>query len=318
MTDPKDETGIHEFHRPVMSDEVVGLLELKRGMTVVDATVGGGGHAAAILEAISPGGEVIGIDRDPEAISAAMARLEGKGSRVRLIRGCFGEIGAILAEAGFKSVDAILADLGASSFQFDSAHRGFGFGRDAPLDMRMDPTRGEGAAEMLARLGEDEICDIIRRYGEERHARRIARVLARERVRTTAELASAVSRAMPPAARRGRIHPATRTFQALRIAVNDEMGELDRFLAAAPECLSAGGRLAVISYHSLEDRMVKHSFRRLASSGDYLLPMRKAIRPGAREVAENPRARSARLRVLERAGRPKGAAREEALGDRGA
>ncbi|MFH0798899.1 MAG: 16S rRNA (cytosine(1402)-N(4))-methyltransferase RsmH [Pseudomonadota bacterium] len=289
-----------EFHLPVMAREVVSRLGLKAGMRVVDSTLGGGGHAAAIIEAISPGGEFIGIDRDPDAISASMARLEAPGSRIRLIRGRMGEMGTILNDSGFESVDAILADLGVSSFQLDTASRGFSFGKDAPLDMRMDPTCGGNALDLIASMDEGELAAIIREYGEERYARRIARALSKKSIRTTGELAAAVAAAVPPQARHGRIHPATRTFQALRIAVNDEMGELSRFLETAPGKLSAGGRLAVISYHSLEDRKVKHSFRGAVAHGGFSLPFRRPVIPNDEEIAVNPRARSAKLRVMER------------------
>ena len=289
------------YHRPVMVAEVLQYLNLSPGRTAVDTTLGGGGHAEAILEAISPGGELIGIDRDPDAIGAAMARLDRPGFRVRLIRGRMGEIAELLRESGVDGVDAILADLGVSSFQLDAGWRGFSFREDAPLDMRMDPTDGESAAELIARLSEEELANVIWEFGEERNSRRIARrIKSQPGIATTAALAAAVAGAFPPKMRYGRIHPATRTFQALRIAVNDEMGELDRFLADAPSLLSAGGRIAVISYHSLEDRRVKRAFRGLAEGDAFSQPVRKAIAPTDAEIEENPRARSAKLRVIER------------------
>lgn len=289
------------FHLPAMVAEVLALLRPRPGLTVVDATVGGGGHAAAILEAITPGGELIGIDRDREAIAMAQQRLDRPGWRVRLLHGCMGEIGRLLEEIGVDRVGGILADLGVSSHQLEASWRGFSFQRDAPLDMRMDPTVGEGAAELLARLPEAELAALLGELGEERHARRIARAIKKMGpLRTTGELADAVIGAVPPRERHGRIHPATRTFQAVRIAVNDELGELSRFLLAAPERLSDSGRLVIISYHSLEDRLVKQAFRRLSAGGGYHLPVRKAVRPSDAEVRDNPRARSAKLRVLER------------------
>lgn len=291
------------YHRPVMQAETLRLLELKPGSLVVDATLGGGGHAEAMLSAIAPGGELIGIDRDPDAISAALARLDRPGYRVRLVRGRMGEIGRLLDESGIAGADAILADLGVSSFQLDCASRGFSFRNDAPLDMRMDPSDGETAAELIERLSEEELANLIWEMGEERFSRRIARrIKSRQGVATTAALAEIVASAFPPAARHGRIHPATRTFQALRIAVNDEMGELDSFLSAAPAKLKIGGRLAVISYHSLEDRRVKRAFRSYAAGEGYALPVRRAVVPSDDEVAANPRSRSAKLRVLEKTG----------------
>ena len=291
------------YHRPVMAAEVLRWLEPKAGAVVVDATLGGGGHAEALLRAIAPGGELIGIDRDPDAIAASLARLDKPGFRVRILRGRMGRIAELLAESAVGPVDAILADLGVSSFQFDAASRGFSFRESAALDMRMDPTSGETAAELIARLAEEELADLIFALGEERNSRRIARRIKEAgAVATTAELAEIVRGAFPPRQRHGRIHPATRTFQALRIAVNDEMGELDGLLASAPALLKIGGRMAVISYHSLEDRRVKRAFRELAGGGAYRLPVRKAVKPQDEEVNDNPRARSAKLRVLERIG----------------
>lgn len=291
------------FHRPVMVAEVTAQLKARPGRTIVDATLGGGGHAAAILEALAPGGELIGIDRDREAIAWAERSLKRPGVSVRLLHGRMGEIEQLLDACGVREVDGVLADLGVSSHQLDARQRGFSFQGDAPLDMRMDPTAGESAAELVHRLPEAALADLLWELGEERHARRIARAIkARGAMRTTGELAAAVIAAMPPGGRRGRIHPATRTFQALRIAVNDEMGELERLLAAAPRRLRAGGRMVVISYHSLEDRRVKRAFRALAAGGGYRLPSRRALRPTEGEISENPRARSARLRVLEKQG----------------
>ncbi len=288
-------------HDPVMAQEVLGSLNLRKGDAAVDATLGGGGHAALILQATAPDGALYGIDRDADAIGAARERLAEFGGRARILRGRMGEIAELLAAEGAAPVRGILADLGVSSFQLDCGERGFSLRSDAPLDMRMDRTAGEGAAEWLADADEEEIARVLREYGEERYARRIARSLSRNRgIATTGQLAAAVVAAMPPPARRGRIHPATRTFQALRIAVNDELGELSRFLDAAPGLLSPGGRMVVISYHSLEDRLVKRAFRALADGGAYALPVRRAQRPTEAEVERNPRARSAKLRVLER------------------
>jgi 16S rRNA (cytosine1402-N4)-methyltransferase len=288
-------------HVPVMVREVLDALALVPGAAVVDATLGAGGHAAAILAATAPDGTLVGIDRDPHAIREAKQRLSSAGTRVTFVRGRMAELGAILTEMGIDAVDGILADLGVSSLQLDEGFRGMSFRQDAPLDMRMDPDVGESAAELLVRLDAAEIEAILRDYGEERHARRIAMSLARRKIETTGELAKAVVEALPPAARHGRIHPATRVFQALRIAVNDELGELAQFLAEAPRRLTPGGRLTVISYHSLEDRLVKHAFRACAAAGSHELVMRKALPPREEEIAENPRARSAKLRALARA-----------------
>lgn len=290
------------LHRPVMAQEVVRYLNVNPGSTVVDATLGGGGHAREIAQAISPGGELIGMDRDPDAVAAAARALDIRGVNVRIIKGRMGEIADVMQRSGINFVDAILADLGVSSFQLDSQSRGFSFRSDGPLDMRMDPTAGESAAELLMRLDEEEIADILKIYGEERHARKIAREIARRRgMQRTSELAEAVMRMTPPAARHGRIHPATRTFQALRIAVNDELGELKCFLVEAPQILRPGGRLVIVSYHSLEDRLVKFAFRDRAAEGEFSLPIKKPLVPCEKEIGENPRARSAKLRVLERA-----------------
>lgn len=299
---PEAATPAAAFHHdPVMAQEVLGSLNLRQGDAAVDATLGGAGHAELLLQATSPDGVLVGIDRDRDAISAARRRLAGFGDRARIVQGRMSGIAQLLAQAGISQVQGVLADLGVSSFQLDCGERGFSLRSDAPLDMRMDQGFGDGASEWLAAADEAEIARVLWEYGEERYARRIARALARDRaIATTKQLAAAVVAAIPPPARRGRIHPATRTFQALRIAVNDELGELARFLEAAPGLLSPGGRMVVISYHSLEDRLVKRAFRALAAGGDFSLPVRRAQRPTEAEVERNPRARSAKLRVLER------------------
>ncbi len=287
------------FHAPVMLEEVLAWLGVEPGRCYVDATVGGGGHAEAILERSAPDGQLIGIDRDPEALSAAGERLARMGDRCRLLRGRFGDLAELLDVAGVDAVDGIVADFGVSSFQLNAGRRGFSFRQDAPLDMRMDPSAGENARELLARLSEEAIADLIFEFGEERHARRIARAIrAAMPIETTGALAAVVERTML-ARRSGRIHPATRTFQALRIAVNDELGEIDRFLAAAPDRLRPRGRMVVISYHSLEDRRAKRAFAARARDG-FRLPRRKVVTPSEAEAARNPRVRSAKLRVLER------------------
>lgn len=290
-------------HVPVMLDEVLDALAPGRGGVFVDATVGLGGHAAAVLRGGAT--RLIGIDRDGEALAVARERLAEFEGRVALLHGDYRQFERLLDEAGTGRVDGILVDLGLSSFQLEGEGRGFSFQRDEPLDMRMDRTSGPTAADLLAALDERELADLVFRYGEERYSRRIARgvVAARAQapIETTGRLAEIVRRAVP---RKGysRIDPATRTFQALRIAVNGELEGLDRFVEAACGRLAAGGRLAVIAFHSLEDRVVKHTMRRLAGEegGGVRLVWRKARKPGDAEVDANPRARSAKLRAVER------------------
>ena len=301
-------------HRPVLLRETIELLAAERGGLFVDCTVGLGGHSDAILQA-SPDAQVLGIDRDEEALGLATERLAQYGSRFRAVHADFRELTRVLATAKVRQVRGVLADLGVSSLQLDSPSRGFSFRHEAPLDMRMDVSRGETAAELLGRLSEVEIARIIFEYGEERRSRRIARwiVERRERgepVRTTTDLAELVERAVGRDKKR-RIHPATRTFQALRIAVNGELENLDRFLFDAVDQLEPAGRLAVISFHSLEDRIVKRTLQKL--SGRCQCPPRlpkcicgarkaietltkRAVAPSAQEIDENPRARSAKLR----------------------
>ncbi|HZH89418.1 MAG TPA: 16S rRNA (cytosine(1402)-N(4))-methyltransferase RsmH [Pyrinomonadaceae bacterium] len=307
-------------HRPVLLTESVRYLAPERGGLFVDATLGLGGHSEALLEA-SPDVRVIGIDRDPEALELARARLAVFGERFHAAHANFKEIADVLADAskvaGAGELSGVLADLGVSSLQFDAAERGFSFRHDAPLDMRMD-ARGEEetAAELLARLPEEEIARIIFEYGEERKSRRIARWLVERReegrpVETTADLAALVARAVGYK-RTDRIHPATRTFQALRIAVNGELEGLEAFLEASIDLLQPSGRLAIISFHSLEDRIVKRALRRLSGQCecDRRLPVcacnarraveiltRRPVTPTDAELVENPRARSAKLRA---------------------
>lgn len=290
-------------HEPVLVREVVGLLQPRPDGTYVDCTVGLGGHTAAILGAGA--GRVIGLDRDPGALARAGARLASSGTQVDLVHADYRDLPRVLADRGLQRVDGVLADLGVSSWQLDDPARGFSFRMNGPLDMRMDPTRGQTAAEMIAEADESTLADIIYQYGEERHSRRVARAIVRARERgplvETSALASVVRSA---AGGRGwqRIDPATRTFQALRIWVNRELEGLDTFLETAAAALTAGGRLAVIAFHSLEDRIVKHTFRKLAGDEQlFRIVTRKAVRPEEDEVAHNPRARSARLRVLEKA-----------------
>ncbi|HEU4594135.1 MAG TPA: 16S rRNA (cytosine(1402)-N(4))-methyltransferase RsmH [Pyrinomonadaceae bacterium] len=303
-------------HRPVLLLETVGLLAPERGGLFVDATLGLGGHSEALLEA-SDEARVLGIDRDPEALRLASERLARFGERFRAAHANHREIARVMREAGEAEASGVLADLGVSSLQFDTAERGFSFRQDAPLDMRMDASGGEEtAAELLARLPEEEIARVIYEYGEERRSRRIARWIVERRERgepieTTGALAELVARAVGYK-RTDRIHPATRTFQALRIAVNGELEGLAAFLETSVDLLQAGGRLAVISFHSLEDRIVKRTLRRLAGQCECgpRVPVcscgarraveiltRRPVAPTPEEMAENPRARSAKLRA---------------------
>lgn len=289
-------------HEPVLLEEAIALLDPSRGGLFVDCTVGLGGHAGAILSGGAT--RLLGLDRDPRALALAAQTLAPWHERVELVHADYRDLPAITAARGITGIDGALADLGVSSMQFDEPGRGFSFRRDEALDMRMDQTTGPTAAELLARVDESDLADVIFRYGEERFSRRIARRIVEARqtspIATTAQLADIVRRAIP---RKGyqRIDPATRTFQALRIWVNRELEGLDEFLAAATRLLRAGARLAVITFHSLEDRVVKHAFRALATAEDALRVLtRKPVVAGERELARNPRARSAKLRAIER------------------
>lgn len=290
-------------HVPVLREEVLALLQPRPGGHYLDATVGLGGHAEAILRASAPSGTLLGVDRDGEALALARQRLAPFGPRVSLIPGRYEEL-ADLPGIG-KAYDGILFDLGASSLQLDSAERGFSFGREGSLDMRMDRSTGQTAADLVNRLSERDLADLIFRWGEERWSRRIARAIVTGRqqapIRTTTELASIVAGAIPRRAWPRHIHPATRTFQALRIVVNDELTGLGPALEAAVGLVRPGGRVAAISFHSLEDRIVKQTWRRLESSRQARVLTKRPLTPGEAEVAGNPRARSAKLRAVERA-----------------
>lgn len=295
-------------HIPVLAGEVMELLKPRRGGVYVDATVGLGGHAEEMLKRIEKGGTLIGLDRDEEALAAARARLEPfeKENRVILRKSKFSGLGNTLAALGVAGVDGLLFDLGVSMLQLKAEGRGFSFMDDGPLDMRMDKSEDvPTAADVLNSYPEEELERIFREYGEERNARRIARLIAAVRkerpVKTGAELAAIVLRAHHGGRRRPpgwqRIHPATRVFQALRIEVNKEMAELAAGLQASKEVLKPGGRLAVLSYHSMEDRAVKHFLRKEKEEGAFLILTKKPVRPGPQELALNPSARSARLRA---------------------
>ena len=294
-------------HRPVLLEEMLAILQPRSGGCYLDATVGLGGHAEALLIRSAPAGRLWGIDRDAETLALAKGRLRQFEDRVELFQGNFDMLGAIAVENGWGPFDGILFDLGLSSFQLDNATRGFSFMRDGPLDMRMDRQGYEKtAAELLARISERELVRLLQEYGEERWARRIAARIVQERrvqpLTSTVQLARLVAAAVPRRAWPRRIHVATRTFQAVRIAVNDELARLKRGLQDAGEWLTAGGRICVISFHSLEDRIVKETLRGWARSKPprvHLLTKRPVI-PTEQEIETNPRARSAKLRAAER------------------
>ena len=301
-----------EVHDPVMVEEAAAALGCRPGGLWVDATVGAGGHAAAILARTAPDGFLLGIDRDREILEIAARRLATHAGRFALVHGTFGRLGEIVSGAGRGPADGVLVDLGISSLQLDEPGRGFSFRADAPLDMRMDRSGGETALDLVAAADEEELARIIYEYGEEPQSRRIARAIRRERERggalTTQRLAGAIAAAVGGRGPRGgRIHPATRTFQALRIAVNRELEELASALAALPGILAPRGRACVIAYHSLEDRAVKQAFRAWSRRGrgegpaPFALLTKKPARPSAAELRRNPRARSARLRAIARA-----------------
>ena len=284
-----------------MVAEVIEQLEPGRGGVFVDCTVGLGGHARALIEAGAS--RLIGLDRDPAAVAAARDALSGFGDRVEVVHADYRRVAAVLDERGVAKVDGVLADLGVSSMQLDAPGRGFSFRQDDPLDMRMDTTAGPTAAEALRDVDERTLADVIYEFGEERHSRRVARAIlaARERgsIETTGQLAEIVRRAI---SRKGytRIDPATRTFQAIRIWVNRELEGLDSFLGAAARRLADGGRMAVITFHSLEDRIVKHTLRALAAEHAGLrIRTKRPLVPSEAEIGRNPRARSAKLRAVE-------------------
>jgi 16S rRNA (cytosine1402-N4)-methyltransferase len=300
-------------HIPVLLQEVLAGLNVRPGGRYIDATLGAGGHATGILRASAPNGELLGLDADPEAVAFAAEQLRPFGDRSIVRAWNFRHLSIVAIRQGFEQVDGILMDLGLSSRQLADAQRGFSFSQEGPLDMRMDPSSGATAAELVNSLSEPELAQILWEYGEERYARRIARMIVANRpMRTTGQLADLVAQAI---GRREKIHPATRTFQALRIAVNQELVALDEALPQACDLLQPGGRLAVIAFHSLEDRLVKRFYQR--ESRDCICPpeapfcvcehqatlriiTRKPIRPSEAEVEANPRSRSARLRVAER------------------
>lgn len=286
-------------HTPVLLEEVMRQLSPAPGGVYADVTVGGGGHARAILERSAPDGRLIGTDRDPTALEAAATALAGFGDRVVLRKARMRDLRSVLTLLDVECVDGVIADLGVSSVQLDRADRGFSLAKEGPIDMRMDPTEGQSALDLIGRSDAEELANVIYRYGEEHRSRKIARSVRQAyeegELETTADLRRAVHRAVGP--RRGRIDPATKTFQALRIAVNDELSELEALLDQLPEVLCLGGVVAVISFHSLEDRIVKHAFR----GSEYLSPLTKRpIVASDEERKGNPRARSAKLRAARR------------------
>ncbi len=307
-------------HQPVLLKQTLSSLNLRPGGLYLDGTLGGGGHTEAILQATGPDGRVIGLDQDDEALAAASRRLQPFGERFCPIRANFADLAQVLAAAGVSELDGILLDIGVSSYQLDEPGRGFSYMQDGPLDMRMDRRAERTAADLVAKLSEAELADLIYRYGEEKFSRRIARRIVEQRAQTplesTKQLAELVSAAIPAAQRRKeKQHPAKRTFQALRIAVNDELGVLERGLAAAFASLKPGGRLAVITFHSLEDRIVKTYFAGLAKGCECppefpvcvcgkqpqaLLITRRPQTAAEDELQSNPRARSAKLRTVEK------------------
>ncbi len=291
-------------HIPVLLTETIAGLDLKPNDNAVDGTVGAGGHAAAILERTSPGGRLVGLDLDEAALDAARKNLERFGSRAMLVRANYRDVERVLLSLSFGPVQAALLDLGYSSMEIDDPRRGFSFRADGPLDMRFDASQQLTAADIVNNDSLDSLAEIIWQYGEERFSRHIASAIIQARrerpIVGTLQLAEIVSGAVPGWYRRGRIHPATRTFQALRIAVNDELGNLKSALPALIKSLAPGGRLAVISFHSLEDRIVKKFFAEQESVGNIEQISKKPIVAGAAEEAANPRARSAKLRFAKK------------------
>jgi 16S rRNA (cytosine1402-N4)-methyltransferase len=290
-------------HVPVLLKEAIDFLAIRRGGTCIDCTVGLGGHSFEIAKRLGAPGHLIGVDKDPAALEIAGKRLTAEGHedwpKVELVHGSFAEVAT---DQPPRSLDGMLADLGVSSLQFDSTARGFSFQADAPLDMRMNTMSGRTAEQVVNHLDERELADVIYEFGEERRSRRIARAIVRSRpIRSTAHLAEVISAAARPMkSGKHRIHPATLTFQALRIFVNRELDDLRELLEAAPQKLKPGGRIVIISFHSLEDRIVKDAFREGAKQGYYELLTKKPVTASEEEVDRNPRSRSAKLRAAQR------------------
>jgi 16S rRNA (cytosine1402-N4)-methyltransferase len=287
-------------HTPVLVEETIHWLAVKPGGFYVDATVGLGGHALEIARRLGAGGQLLGMDRDTQALEIARGRLAQFGDRVTLVHANFSQIGEVFAERGLPPADGVLADLGVSSMQLDRGERGFSFRSAGPLDMRMDRDTEETAFDIVNTAGEKELADLLYQLAEERDSRRIARNIVRARpIRDTAHLATVVAGARSVRGRQ-KLHPATKTFLALRIAVNREMEELGQFLSRVPATLSPGGRWVMLSYHSLEDRPVKQAFQKLAQEGALKILTKKVIQASDAETAANPRARSVKMRVAEK------------------
>jgi 16S rRNA (cytosine1402-N4)-methyltransferase len=288
------------LHIPVLLREVLEFLDVKPEGIYIDATLGGGGHAEGILRRLERG-RLLGTDCDPAAIAVARGRLQVFGEKLMTLHGNFGEIDGLHAASGLPPAHGLLADLGVSSLQLEDASRGFSFERPGPLDMRMDPGSGTTAAEIANRMPERNLADLIFQFGEERHSRRIARAIVKARpYRTTTELAQVVTRAIPSRAGLHHLHPATRTFLALRLAVNHELENLAALLSKALGILRPGGRVVILSFHSLEDRLVKRAFQGWQREGQARILTRKVIRPDEAEIRANPRSRSAKLRAAEK------------------
>lgn len=290
-----------KLHLSVMPDEVVEWLNITEGDTVLDGTLGLGGHSEIFCSIIGKSGHLIGLDRDENALEKAGERLSSAECRVDLLHYEYSRMNEAIAELGLSGVDRILLDIGVSSMQLDFAERGFSFMREGPLDMRMDGSKGQTAEDVVMKYSEDELERIFREYGEERFSGKVARMIVEERrkgsINTTSALTELVKRAVRTS---GKIHPATRVFQALRIEVNDELGELERGIEAAVAALNPNGRLVLLTFHSLEDRCAKYKFRELAERGLVTLPRKKVVMPSYKERQKNRRARSAKLRVLEK------------------
>lgn len=292
------------IHTPVMLEEIISFLRLKDGMVIVDGTIGTGGHAIEIVKRISPNGKLIGIDRDDESLNIAKERLIDYSNQCIFVHDNFSNVDNILNSQGIRYVDGVLLDLGISSFQLDNPERGFSFSNEGPLDMRMDRNNSISAFDLINNLTQKEISSILWNFGQERFSNRIAKMIINHRnqspINTTIELSNLILKAVPHSKRYYHIHPATRTFQALRIAVNHELDYLELFLKKIATFMNKKARICIISFHSLEDRITKINFLNLAKTSEFTLIVKKPISPNQQESKNNPRSRSAKLRVLER------------------